>query len=114
MARKPDSRDEISDLAITFNQMAEKVQNREAEIFNLAYFDPLTKLPNRRLLMDRLNQALIASHQSQTNGALLLLDLDMRRETYSTASVTISSSSLSMSFNACWVALPAPGASGLR
>ena len=76
LARKPDSRDEISDLAITFNQMAEKVQNREAEIFNLAYFDPLTKLPNRRLLMDRLNQALIASHRSQSYGALLMLDLD--------------------------------------
>jgi diguanylate cyclase (GGDEF)-like protein len=75
-AKKPDARDEISDLANTFNRMAEKVQNREAEIFNLAYFDPLTKLPNRRLLMDRLNQAMIASHRSQTYGALLMLDLD--------------------------------------
>jgi diguanylate cyclase (GGDEF)-like protein len=76
LAKKPASRDEISDLANTFNRMAEKVQNREAEIFNLAYYDPLTKLPNRRLLMDRLNQALIASHRSQTYGALLMLDLD--------------------------------------
>jgi diguanylate cyclase (GGDEF)-like protein len=76
LSKKPDAHDEISDLANTFNRMAEKVQNREAEIFNLAYFDPLTKLPNRRLLMDRLNQAMIASHRSQTYGALLMLDLD--------------------------------------
>ncbi len=48
----------------------------EAEIHNLAYFDPLTDLPNRRLLMDRLGQALIASKRSQAYGALLILDLD--------------------------------------
>jgi diguanylate cyclase (GGDEF)-like protein/PAS domain S-box-containing protein len=48
----------------------------EAEIHNLAYFDPLTSLPNRRLLMDRLGQALIASNRSQLYGALLILDLD--------------------------------------
>ncbi len=76
LTKKPANHDEISDLANTFNRMAEKVQNREAEIFNLAYFDPLTKLPNRRLLMDRLNQALIVSHRNQTYGALLMLDLD--------------------------------------
>jgi diguanylate cyclase (GGDEF)-like protein/PAS domain S-box-containing protein len=48
----------------------------EAEIHNLAYFDPLTNLPNRRLLLDRLNQALIASKRSQAFGALMILDLD--------------------------------------
>ena len=48
----------------------------EAEIHNLAYFDPLTNLPNRRLLMDRLGQALIASNRSGAFGALLILDLD--------------------------------------
>jgi diguanylate cyclase (GGDEF)-like protein/PAS domain S-box-containing protein len=48
----------------------------EAEIHNLAYFDPLTNLPNRRLLMDRLGQALVASQRSQAHGALLILDLD--------------------------------------
>jgi diguanylate cyclase (GGDEF)-like protein/PAS domain S-box-containing protein len=48
----------------------------EAEIHNLAYFDPLTNLPNRRLLMDRLGQALIASKRSQACGALVILDLD--------------------------------------
>ena len=48
----------------------------EAEIRSLAYYDPLTNLPNRRLLMDRLNQAMIASNRSQAYGALLILDMD--------------------------------------
>ncbi len=48
----------------------------EQEIRSLAYFDPLTQLPNRRLLMDRLGQALIASQRSGELGAVLMLDLD--------------------------------------
>lgn len=48
----------------------------EEQIRNLAYFDALTKLPNRRLLMDRLNQALIANQRSRKFGAVLILDLD--------------------------------------
>ena len=48
----------------------------ENEINSLAYYDPLTRLPNRRLLMDRLQQALAASERHQRSGALLLLDLD--------------------------------------
>lgn len=48
----------------------------EDQIWNLAYFDPLTRLPNRRLLMDRLGHALASSHRSMVFGALLILDLD--------------------------------------
>jgi len=48
----------------------------ENQIRDLAYFDALTKLPNRRLLMDRLGQALIASDRSREYGALMILDLD--------------------------------------
>jgi len=48
----------------------------EEQIRNLAYFDALTQLPNRRLLMDRLGQALSASDRSHEFGALLILDLD--------------------------------------
>jgi len=48
----------------------------EDEIRHLAYFDPLTHLPNRRLLMDRLGRALLASKRSGECGALLMLDLD--------------------------------------
>jgi len=46
------------------------------EIKSLAFYDPLTKLPNRRLLMDRLHQALISSTRSGHQGALLFMDLD--------------------------------------
>jgi diguanylate cyclase (GGDEF)-like protein/PAS domain S-box-containing protein len=48
----------------------------EEEIRHLAYYDPLTHLPNRRLLMDRLGHALSASTRSQEFGALMILDLD--------------------------------------
>jgi len=42
----------------------------------LAFYDPLTKLPNRRLLSDRLGQAMAASKRKSVYGALVFLDLD--------------------------------------
>ena len=48
----------------------------EDEINSLAFYDPLTRLPNRRLLLDRLSQALASSARSERDGALLLIDLD--------------------------------------
>ena len=48
----------------------------EAKILNLAFYDPLTKLPNRRLLLDRLHQALATSARTGHKGALLFIDLD--------------------------------------
>jgi diguanylate cyclase (GGDEF)-like protein/PAS domain S-box-containing protein len=46
------------------------------EIQHLAFYDSLTHLPNRRLLMDRLNHALATSTRLGWGGALLYLDLD--------------------------------------
>jgi diguanylate cyclase (GGDEF)-like protein/PAS domain S-box-containing protein len=46
------------------------------EIERLAFYDPLTQLPNRRLFLDRLNKALAVSAHSGRRGALLFLDLD--------------------------------------
>ena len=55
---------------ITFRKKAEE------EIRHLAFYDPLTRLPNRRLMADRLGSALIRAERRQRHGALMLLDLD--------------------------------------
>ncbi|WP_291437815.1 EAL domain-containing protein, partial [Acidovorax sp.] len=60
---------------ITMQDLSER-KAAEEEINQLAYYDPLTRLPNRRLLMDRLQQALATSARHQRSGALLMLDLD--------------------------------------
>jgi diguanylate cyclase (GGDEF)-like protein len=52
------------------------IRRASAEIEQLAFFDPLTGLPNRRLLSDRLQQAVMASARSSRKGALLFMDLD--------------------------------------
>lgn len=48
----------------------------EARIHELAFYDELTGLPNRRLFKDRIELALTASHRRQQYGAVLFLDLD--------------------------------------
>lgn len=48
----------------------------EDQVRQLAFYDPLTQLPNRRLLDDRLSQALAASTRSAGYAALMYLDLD--------------------------------------
>lgn len=48
----------------------------EDQIRNMAFYDALTKLPNRRMFDDRLNQAMAASNRSGRYGALMFLDMD--------------------------------------
>jgi diguanylate cyclase (GGDEF)-like protein/PAS domain S-box-containing protein len=48
----------------------------EEQVQNLAFYDPLTALPNRRLLLDRLEQAMALSARTFLRGALLFIDLD--------------------------------------
>ena len=48
----------------------------EREIQRLAFYDALTGLPNRMLLMDRMHQALATAQRRQQGGALLFIDLD--------------------------------------
>jgi diguanylate cyclase (GGDEF)-like protein/PAS domain S-box-containing protein len=48
----------------------------EDAILSLAFFDPLTRLPNRRLLLDRLRHAVAATKRDGHGGALLFIDLD--------------------------------------
>lgn len=52
------------------------IRSTERQLVHLAYHDPLTKLPNRRLLMDRLQQAMASSDRSGQAAALLFIDLD--------------------------------------
>jgi diguanylate cyclase (GGDEF)-like protein/PAS domain S-box-containing protein len=61
------------------NVVAEDITLRKAaeeEIKRLAFHDPLTQLANRRLLLDRLQQALATSTRNLLYGALLFIDLD--------------------------------------
>ena len=52
------------------------LKNAQAQIRHLAYHDPLTNLPNRALLMDRLSQQIALLKRHNLRGALLFLDLD--------------------------------------
>ena len=71
--KTPDS--ETTHYVGTFSEITRN-KEAEAEIHRLAYYDPLTHLPNRRLLMDRLDQAVAGSARSGCHGAVLFLDLD--------------------------------------
>lgn len=48
----------------------------EREIESLAFYDPLTQLPNRRLFQDRLRQSIVSRNRSGREAALLFIDLD--------------------------------------
>jgi diguanylate cyclase (GGDEF)-like protein len=59
--------------------LSRRLRQREAlgrQMEELAYFDPLTQLPNRRLLSDRLQRALYAAERQQSNAAVYFIDLD--------------------------------------
>ncbi|OHC61623.1 MAG: hypothetical protein A2040_10875 [Rhodocyclales bacterium GWA2_65_19] len=60
---------------VIFQDVSERKAN-EAQIHELAFYDSLTHLPNRRLLLDRLGLALPASARRNSYGAILFLDLD--------------------------------------
>ncbi len=59
-----------SHIDITERKMAEE------RITELAFFDPLTHLPNRTLLLDHLKHAMTTGYRNGTFGALLFIDLD--------------------------------------
>jgi diguanylate cyclase (GGDEF)-like protein/PAS domain S-box-containing protein len=69
------SNQEVTHYVAVFRDISQSKRS-EQEIFQLAFYDPLTKLPNRRLLQDRLQQAMAVSTRNGWYGALLLLDLD--------------------------------------
>lgn len=62
-------------MVITYHDVT-AMRRANAEIETLAFYDALTGLPNRRLLLDRLTQAVAACARTGKLGALLFLDLD--------------------------------------
>jgi diguanylate cyclase (GGDEF)-like protein/PAS domain S-box-containing protein len=74
-AVKTDDDNKVTHFVSTLVDITQRKDDEE-EIRYLAYYDPLTLLPNRRLLMDRLQHALTASRQTQQMGALMFIDLD--------------------------------------
>jgi diguanylate cyclase (GGDEF)-like protein/PAS domain S-box-containing protein len=66
---------EISHYVSAFSDISAH-KEAEEQIRSLAFYDPLTSLPNRRLLLDRLQQAMTLSGRVGSYGALLFIDLD--------------------------------------
>ncbi len=66
---------EITHYVANFIDVGDR-KSAEAAINTLAFYDPLTRLPNRRLLSDRLQHALLKSARQYRQGALLFIDLD--------------------------------------
>ncbi len=69
----PDGR--VSNYVGTFTDITDRIAAAD-KIERLAFYDSLTLLPNRRLMMDRLERALSTCTRSTRNGALMLIDMD--------------------------------------
>ena len=67
-----------TDISFALDNFLHKSRHKRAteEIELLAFYDPLTRLPNRRLLHDRLQHILSSTGRHQFNGAVLFIDLD--------------------------------------
>ena len=70
-----DERQQVVNYVATLTDITSRKQ-AEDEIRHLAFYDPLTSLPNRRLMTDRLRHALAVASRHGRRGALMLLDLD--------------------------------------
>ena len=65
----------VTHYVAAFSDISER-KEAEEQIRHLAFYDPLTLLPNRRLLLDRLQQAMALGERTGGRGALLFIDLD--------------------------------------
>ena len=70
-----DSEGHITHYIAMFSDITEKKQAEET-IYNLAFYDALTGLPNRRLLLDRLHNTIVSCARHHRHGAVLFIDLD--------------------------------------
>lgn len=70
-----DEQGRLTHYVSTFSDIS-NLKVAESEIHHLAFYDPLTALPNRRLLLNRLDKAQQAGKRNAQFGALLIIDLD--------------------------------------
>ena len=69
-------KDEIGQLAVSFNHMLDGIVSREKEILRLAYEDGLTGLPNRAMFHEQLGQSVRMAKRGTAALAVLLFDMD--------------------------------------
>jgi diguanylate cyclase (GGDEF)-like protein len=69
-------KDEIGQLAVSFNHMLDGIVSREREILRLAYEDGLTGLPNRAMFNELLSQAVRTARRDSLPVSVLLFDMD--------------------------------------
>jgi diguanylate cyclase (GGDEF)-like protein/PAS domain S-box-containing protein len=74
-----DENGQITHYVSAFSDITEH-KAAEEQIRHLAFYDPLTNLPNRRLFLDRFEQALALAERSDGWGSLMFLDLDRFKE----------------------------------
>ena len=68
-------KDEVSHFVCVFSDITEK-KHAENIMYEMAYYDPLTKIPNRHLFINRFDQELATSKRHNQFGAVIFLDLD--------------------------------------
>ena len=68
--------DETGELVDTFNQMIAEISYRDSALEKLAFFDPLTGLPNRQFFQRQFDEIIGRSSEVELTAALFLLDLD--------------------------------------
>ncbi|MGN7611816.1 PAS domain S-box protein [Magnetococcales bacterium HHB-1] len=66
---------QVSNYVAVFNDISQRKEN-EANLERLAFYDPLTGIPNRLLFRERLSQAVRENHRYKTASALMFIDLD--------------------------------------
>lgn len=70
-----DTDGKVTNYVALFSDISER-KAAEEHMHNLAHYDPLTDLPNRTLLADRMQQAIAAAKREKSHMALLFIDLD--------------------------------------
>ncbi len=79
-----DENGEVKNYVAVFHDISE-MKSKEKQIEYMAYHDPLTGLPNRTLLKDRLEHAIIRARRDATMLQLIFIDLDNFKNVNDTA-----------------------------